>query len=109
MRASENLHNQIFKRLLQARVSFFDNNPVGRILNRFSKDIGIIDENLPDVAYDLNLTLVQAIGIIITVSLYQWHLVIAAFVLCIFIIFLRNFYIKSARDIKRFEGLGIFI
>ncbi|CAG2165685.1 unnamed protein product [Oppiella nova] len=47
MRASINLHNSIFMRLLRAPIAVFDNNPVGRILNRFSKDTGIIDEMLP--------------------------------------------------------------
>ena len=55
MRASVRLHNKIFGRLLRAPVSFFDSNPAGRILNRFTKDLGIIDEMLPYVAYDLNL------------------------------------------------------
>ena len=33
--------------VLQAQVLFFDLNPIGRILNRFSKDIGCLDEVLP--------------------------------------------------------------
>ena len=36
-------------------MAMFDNNPVGRILNRFSRDLGIIDEVLPATAFDLNL------------------------------------------------------
>ncbi|CAG2168420.1 unnamed protein product, partial [Oppiella nova] len=39
MRASVNLHNSIFYRLLRAPIAVFDNNPVGRILNRFTKDL----------------------------------------------------------------------
>lgn len=62
MTASVNLHNKIFARLLRAKTAFFDSNPAGRILNRFTKDLGIIDENLPTTAYDLNLTIGQAIG-----------------------------------------------
>ena len=33
----------------------FDNSPIGRILNRFAKDLGAVDEMIPEVAYDLNL------------------------------------------------------
>ena len=33
--------------VLHAPVFFFDSNPVGRILNRFSRDIGCMDEVLP--------------------------------------------------------------
>lgn len=55
MKASINLHNKIFYRLLRAPISIFDNNPVGRILNRCTKDVGIVDEQLPSTAFDLNL------------------------------------------------------
>ncbi|OTF82186.1 hypothetical protein BLA29_015051, partial [Euroglyphus maynei] len=78
MRASERLHNQIFERLLRARVAFFDQNPAGRILNRFTKDLGIIDEMLPNTAYDLNLTFAQAIGIVVTVGIVNWWLILPA-------------------------------
>ena len=40
---AKGLHNQMLQQLLRAPVSFFDSNPVGRILNRFSKDIGVLD------------------------------------------------------------------
>lgn len=55
--ASVTLHNSLFFRLLRAPMHIFDNNPVGRILNRFTRDLGIIDEQLPLCAYDLNLVI----------------------------------------------------
>ena len=55
MRSSVRLHNNIFIRVLQAPVLFFDSNPAGRILNRFSKDLGNIDEKIPSVGYDVSL------------------------------------------------------
>ncbi len=55
MRTSIKLHNQIFYRVLRAPTIIFDSNPVGRILNRFARDIGTIDEATPATAYDLNL------------------------------------------------------
>lgn len=47
MAASRMLHNRMFACLLRAPMQFFDTNPGGRILNRFSKDMGAIDELLP--------------------------------------------------------------
>ena len=47
LRCSENLHDRMVLSMLQSPVYFFDTNPSGRILNRFSKDIGIVDEFLP--------------------------------------------------------------
>ncbi|XP_029065761.1 multidrug resistance-associated protein 4 isoform X4 [Monodon monoceros] len=45
--SSQTLHNQMFESILRAPVLFFDRNPTGRILNRFSKDIGHMDDLLP--------------------------------------------------------------
>uniref|UniRef100_A0AC11B7S2 Uncharacterized protein n=1 Tax=Ovis aries TaxID=9940 RepID=A0AC11B7S2_SHEEP len=45
--SSQTLHNQMFESILRAPVLFFDRNPIGRILNRFSKDIGHMDDLLP--------------------------------------------------------------
>jgi len=47
IRASINLHDTMFSNILQATMRFFDTNPSGRILNRFSKDMGSVDELLP--------------------------------------------------------------
>lgn len=47
MRASKKLHDKSFLSLLHSPMRFFDTNPSGRILNRFSKDMGAVDELLP--------------------------------------------------------------
>lgn len=52
MVSSKNLHKTMLHRLMQAPMKFFNTNTCGRILNRFSKDIGSIDEILPAVLID---------------------------------------------------------
>jgi ATP-binding cassette, subfamily C (CFTR/MRP), member 4 len=52
MRASKKLHDKSFLCLLHSPMRFFDTNPSGRILNRFSKDMGAVDELLPKAIID---------------------------------------------------------
>ena len=45
--ASRSLHSSMLKNILRSPMSFFDTTPLGRVLNRFSKDIYLIDEVVP--------------------------------------------------------------
>ena len=47
-----NLHEGMLAGVLFAPMSFFESNPIGRIINRFSKDQWAVDERLPEVSYD---------------------------------------------------------
>jgi ATP-binding cassette, subfamily C (CFTR/MRP), member 4 len=48
---SRKLHDSMAATVLRTKISFFDTNPLGRILNRFSADVGITDELLPSKYY----------------------------------------------------------
>lgn len=43
-----NLHDNMFKKVLRTPMTFFNDKPAGRVLNRFSNDLGLIDESLPE-------------------------------------------------------------
>ena len=40
MRSSVRLHDRLFNSVVRAPMSFFDNNPIGTLLNRCSRDMG---------------------------------------------------------------------
>ncbi|XP_064158420.1 multidrug resistance-associated protein 5 isoform X2 [Anguilla rostrata] len=47
LRASSQLHEQLFRKILRSPMKFFDTTPTARILNRFSKDMDEVDTRLP--------------------------------------------------------------
>ena len=54
--SGQNIHDMAITGIIRAPIQFFDENPSGRILNRFSKDMSQMDELLP-VAFEDALTL----------------------------------------------------
>ncbi len=103
--ASENLHDQMTKAVKKAPVLFFDTNPVGRILNRFSKDIGSMDELLPgQFRFATQLWLYFFSATILSAVTNVW-LFITCTPLTVLFIYLAKYYLKSAREIRRLEAI----
>ncbi|XP_032455224.1 multidrug resistance-associated protein 4-like isoform X1 [Nasonia vitripennis] len=70
--ASENIHNSMFASLIRTPLRFFDVNPAGRILNRFTKDVYSIDESLPKVGFDAIDNLFSCVAIILPILIVNW-------------------------------------
>ncbi len=45
--ASHILHENLMTNILRAPMSFYDTTPLGRIVNRFSRDVDVLDVNIP--------------------------------------------------------------
>lgn len=54
--------------VLRAPLSFFHTNPTGRVLNRFSRDQGAVDELLPQCLFDSIQALMMVLGSFILVG-----------------------------------------
>lgn len=104
--ASQKLHDKMFDGLISTSMLFFERNPSGRILNRFTKDIGSIDEALPKAFLDaaqINLMMLGAILVTIYTNVKLSILILIMFVMFVFI---RKVYLKCSTDLKRLDGMS---
>lgn len=49
VRAASNLHNNLLHQTMRLPMAFFDTTPLGRIVNRFSRDVDTVDNILPQI------------------------------------------------------------
>lgn len=83
---------------------FFNTNSSGRILNRFSKDMGQVDELLPALMIDVIQIFLSLAGIIVVVAIVNYWFLVPTLLISILFYLLRDFYLKTSRNIKRIEA-----
>ena len=90
LEASQQLHNSMVDRIMKAPMSFFDTNPLGRILNRFSKDIDVIDSTLPAFVRSWINQLLSAVGTVVAIVIALPMFFLVYIPLAIVFIFLQK-------------------
>jgi ATP-binding cassette, subfamily C (CFTR/MRP), member 4 len=106
IRASRQLHDQMAQAMIRAPIAFFDTNPLGRILNRFSADVGILDDQLPPTLFDFwTLSFVVLGAVATTIATLPFVLIALPFIGAYFWS-VRRVFVTSTRELKRLEGLA---
>ncbi|XP_054556383.1 ATP-binding cassette sub-family C member 5 isoform X2 [Talpa occidentalis] len=105
LRASSQLHDELFRRILRSPMKFFDTTPTGRILNRFSKDMDEVDVRLPFQAemFIQNVFLVFfCVGMI--AGVFPWFLVAVGPLIILFSV-LHIVSRVLIRELKRLDNI----
>ncbi|XP_061735042.1 ATP-binding cassette sub-family C member 4-like isoform X3 [Nerophis ophidion] len=104
VKSAQTLHNSMFEAILRTPVHFFEINPIGRILNRFSKDMGYLDSVLPWTFVDFTQVFLQVFGVVVVSSIIiPWILIPFVPLFAVFLC-LRRYFLQTSRDIKRLEA-----
>ena len=72
-KASRTMLQRAITRVLRAPMSFFDTTPLGRITNRFSKDIQVMDNELSDAMRMYALTVTTIIAVMILTIVFYYY------------------------------------
>ncbi|XP_006811248.2 ATP-binding cassette sub-family C member 5-like [Saccoglossus kowalevskii] len=106
LRSSSNLHDKVFSKIIRSPMSFFDTTPLGRIMNRFSKDMDEIDVWLP-LIMDLSLQnlFVLIAGLVVIMIVFPWFLVACVPLFILFLLCLM-FFRAGVRECKRLDNIS---
>ncbi|CAF3495114.1 unnamed protein product, partial [Rotaria sp. Silwood1] len=103
--AGRQLHGIILIGILHAPMSFFDTTPIGRIINRFSKDIDSVDSALPNAFSQALTTLITVIATLIILTYGSWFAIIEFIPLAFLFIYIQRIYISSSRQLRRLDSV----
>ncbi|WVQ68434.1 uncharacterized protein L199_006642 [Kwoniella botswanensis] len=103
--ASVRIHKNAITRVMFAPQSFFDTTPLGRIMNRFSKDTDTIDNTLSDAMRMAVGTLSNIVGATILLAIVEPYFLIAMGVVSLLYVHNAAFYRRSSREFKRIDSI----
>lgn len=82
LRTTKNIYFNMFNSIIRTPVVYFDKNPTGTILNRFTSDIAIMDYQLPMVLTDCLEGPMLFANLLITICVINPWIIIPGFVIC---------------------------
>ncbi|OQS03568.1 ATP-binding Cassette (ABC) Superfamily, partial [Thraustotheca clavata] len=103
---SRKLFDKLLYQVIRAPMVFFDTTPLGRIVNRLSKDVYAVDEDIPATYGNVLITLIGVGATILTiVRVTPWFAAILV-PLGIGYITCQRYFIKTSRELQRLESIS---
>ena len=105
-RSSAAVHRAALEGVLATPIRFFETNPSGRILNKFSRDLGAMDVQLPKVMLDtLQMLLIICGAASVVLFVNPWFVLPLAALLAGFKR-VRTIYLETSIHLRRLDGIS---
>ncbi|KAJ3117850.1 hypothetical protein HDU96_005227 [Phlyctochytrium bullatum] len=99
--ASKNLHREALLGIMRAPMSFFDSQPVGRLLNRLSRDMEAVDRELWTTFIMFYFALATLITSVLTLAYTNPYVLILFALLLVVYGFFLYLYRATSRELRR--------
>lgn len=105
LKASWKIHSRLLESVTRAKFKFFDSTPLGQMMNRFSKDIEAIDQEVAPVSVGFLGCASSIISIVILICVITPRFLVPGVFITLLYFAIGAFYIRSSRDLKRLESV----
>lgn len=103
--SSNNLHGLLTKNVLRLPMLFFETNPLGRVMNRFSRDIDLLDNTIPHYLRRYLIALMDTIAVLVVIVIATPMFAIFIIPIAVVYYLLQMVYISAYRQLKRLESI----
>ncbi|XP_052159889.1 ABC transporter C family member 13 isoform X2 [Oryza glaberrima] len=104
--AAIQIHADLLNNLIGAPVSFFDQNPSGRILNRLSSDLYAIDDSLPFILNIFGANFFSLLGTLVVISYSQVSFLLILVPLWLIYRNVQFYYRSTSREVRRLDSVA---
>ncbi|XP_041803743.1 canalicular multispecific organic anion transporter 1 isoform X2 [Chelmon rostratus] len=104
--ASRILHSRLLNNILRVPMVFFDTTPIGRVVNRFAKDIFTVDEAIPQSLRSWLLCLLGVLGTLLVICLATPFFAVVIIPLAVIYYFVQRFYVATSRQLRRLDSVS---
>lgn len=105
LRANRSLYADLLHRVFRAPLRFFDTTPMGRILNRFSKDFEAVDSRIPTDFMIFWINWLAIISAAVTICCVLPAFILPMVVVAVVNILIGIDYVSSSRELKRLDSV----
>ncbi|XP_014278688.1 multidrug resistance-associated protein 1 [Halyomorpha halys] len=99
------LHSMLLTNIMHSPMSFFDTTPQGRILNRFSKEIDILDNNMPFTFKNCFSFVAPVIGTLFVIGYTTPTFLIAVIPISALYYWVQKCYVATSQQLRRIESV----
>ena len=87
---TSNMYHTMSEKVLRSNILFFDSNPIGRILTRFSKDMAVMDLIAPSLSTMMTYGIFRALAVTISIVAVNYWIAIPIFVSICYLVYLMT-------------------
>lgn len=106
LNASKSMHKAMLERVLKSAMEFFDTTPLGRIVNRFAKDVDVCDNTLPMNLRQWLNTFANFLGTIILIIVLVPIFGVVVIPIAVIFFAIQKIYVNTSRQLKRLESVS---
>ncbi len=92
------MRSQMFEHLQHLALSFFDHNPVGRLMTRLTNDVDSLNEMFTSGAISILSDVLIIVGVTITLLVINWQLALVTFIVMPPLFLIASYFRTAMRD-----------